>query len=205
MLHFYALSFLITSAVSVTLFYAGAFGGADAKALICLALALPYPVHLLQPLGFVSPLFPLTVFCNAVLLAASTVFYAVTRNVLWKFRTGKNLFEALEEQPMWRKILAVLCGYKVNAADLKSRKHFYPLEDARVLETGKTERRLLVYPSDEKRERIVERLLEAREEGKLRSEVWVTPGLPLLVFITAGLIIALTLGDLIWVMLSLFL
>jgi len=203
MLQSYALSFVITSAVSVALFYAGAFGGADAKALICLSLALPYPVHILQPLGFASPLFPITVFCNAVLLAALTVFYAITRNLLWKYRTRKKLFEDFEEQPMGRKILAFLCGYKVNITELERRRHIYPLEDVRVAETGETERRLLVFPSDEKKEKIVERILEASRGGRLGSEVWITPGLPLLVFITAGLIIALTLGDIIWIMLSL--
>jgi len=203
LLQIYAFSFVITSAVSVALFYAGAFGGADAKALICLSLALPYPVHFLQPLGFVSPIFPITVFCNAVLLAALTVFYAVTRNFLWKYRTGKKLFEDFEEQSMGRKILTVLCGYKVNIAELEGKKHFYPLEDVLVAETGETERRLLVFPSDEKKEEIVERILEAEGKGKPGNEVWVTPGLPLLIFITAGLIIALTLGDMIWIVLSL--
>lgn len=203
MLQIYAFSFVITSAVSVALFYAGAFGGADAKALICLSLALPYPVHILQPLGFGSPLFPITVFCNAVLLAALTVFYTIARNLLWKYRTGKKLFEDFKEQSMGRKILVFLCGYKVNITELERRKHFYPLEDVLVAETGETERRLLVFPSDEKKEKIVERLLEASRGGRLGSEVWITPGLPLLVFITAGLIIALTLGDIIWIMLSL--
>ena len=203
MLQIYALSFVITSAVSVALFYAGAFGGADAKALICLSLALPSPVHLLQPFGFVSPLFPITVFCNAVLLAALTVFYAVTRNLLWKYRTGNELFEGFEEQSMSRKILAVLCGYKVNITELERKRHFYPLEDVLVAETGEAERRLLVFPSDEKKEEIVERILEAKGKGELGNSVWVTPGLPLLIFITAGLIIALTLGDIIWIVLRL--
>ena len=203
MFQIYAFSFAITSAVSVALFYAGAFGGADAKALMCLSLALPYPVHLLQPIGFVSPLFPITVFCNAVLLAASTVFYAVTRNLLWKYRTGKKLFQDFEAQSMSRKILAFLCGYKVNINELERRKHFYPLEDVQIAETGETKRSLLVFPSDDKKEKIVERILEASREGRLQSAVWITPGLPFLVFITAGLIIALTLGDIIWIVLSL--
>ena len=203
MLQIYAFSFVITSALSIILFYAGAFGGADAKALICLSLALPYPVHLFQPLGFVSPLFPITVFCNAVLLAALTVFYAIARNLLWKYRTGKKLFEGFEGEAMGRKILTVLCGYKINITELERKKHFYLLEDVLTAETGETERRLLVFPSDEKREKIFERILEASRGGRLGSAVWITPGLPLLVFITVGLIIALTLGDIIGVMLSL--
>jgi len=203
MLQIYAFSIAVTSALSVALFYAGAFGGADAKALICLSLALPYPVHLLQPLGFVSPLFPISVFCNAVLLAASTVFYALTRNYLWKLRTGKKLFEGFERQSMGRKILAVLCGYKVNISELERMEHFYPLEDVLVAETGETERRLLVFPRDEEKEKVVERIFEAVRGGRVGGEVWITPGLPLLVFITVGLVIALTLGDIVGIMLSL--
>jgi len=201
----YAFSFMVTSVVSVALFYAGAFGGADAKALICLSLALPHPVHLFQPIGFVPPLFPISVFTNAVLLAASTVLYAVGRNLLWKRRTGRQLFEGFEAQSMGRKALAFLCGYKADIKGLERRKHFYPLEDVTVTEAGETERRLLMFPSEEKKAEIVGRILDAREKGKLQGNVWVTPGLPLLVFITAGLIIALTLGDIIWIMLSLIL
>ncbi|MFQ6064057.1 MAG: A24 family peptidase C-terminal domain-containing protein [Candidatus Bathyarchaeia archaeon] len=207
MLQLYAFSFIVTSAVSVALFYAGAFGGADAKALICLSLALPaHPSNLLQPiLGIVSPLFPITVFCNGVLLAALTVFYALTRNLLWKHRTGRKLFEGFEEQSKSRKILAVLCGYKVNIAELDKEKHSYPLEDVLIEETGETKRRLLVFPSDDKKEEILERISEAKEKGKIGKEVWVTPGLPLLIFITAGLIIAVVLGDMIYILLRLVL
>jgi preflagellin peptidase FlaK len=205
MLQILAFSFVVTSAVSVALFYAGAFGGADAKALICLSLVLPYPVHLLQPIGYSPPLFPITVFTNAVLLAASTVLYAIMRNILWKYRTGKRIFEGFEAQSMGRKALAFLCGYKVNINGLEKMKHFYPLEDLMVTETGKTERRLLVFPSEEKKEKVVEKLIDARDKGELGGDVWITPGLPLLVFITAGLIIALTLGDIIWVALGLVL
>jgi preflagellin peptidase FlaK len=206
MLNTYAFSFAITSAVSVALFYAGAFGGADAKALICLSLALPvYPTGLLQPLGLLSPLFPLTVFCNAVLLAALSIFYTVTRNLLWTYRTGKGLFEGFEGQSTGKKMLTALCGYKVNIAELEGETHFYPLEDIRIVETGGIERRLLAFPSDEKKERIVENILEASREGKLESEIWVTPGLPLLVFITLGLFIALIIGDIIWNILSIVL
>jgi len=94
LLYTYVLSFAITSALALALFYAGAFGGADAKALICLSLALPiYPMHLLQQPWFVSPLFPVTVFTNGVLLAALSVVYALFRNLLWKSKTKKGIFE----------------------------------------------------------------------------------------------------------------
>jgi len=199
-LYTYALSFIITSALALALFYAGAFGGADAKALICLALALPsYPTYLLKsPQNIVSPVFPIIVFTNAVLLAALAAVYAVLRNLAWKSRNEKGFFEGLEKESIGRKILTLLCGYKVKITELETVEHLYPLEDIYVTETGESRRRLLVFPKDEEREAIVERILEAAGEGKLENEVWITPGLPMLIFITAGLIVALTFGDIIW-------
>jgi len=200
LLYTYVLSFIITSALSIALFYAGAFGGADAKALICLSLALPsYPTYLLErPRNIVSPIFPVIVFTNAILLAALTVVYAVLRNLAWKSRNEKELFEGLEKESIGRKILTLLCGYKVKIAQLQTVEHLYPLEDVYVTETGESRRKLLVFPKDEEREAIVARILEAASEGKLEKEVWVTPGLPMLIFITVGLIVALTFGDIIW-------
>jgi preflagellin peptidase FlaK len=199
-LYNYALSFIITSVLAIAIFYAGAFGGADAKALICLSLALPsYPNYLLQqPQNIVSPIFPIVVFTNAILLAASSVLYAVLRNLLWKSRNKRGLFEGLEKEPIGRKILTLLCGYKVKVTQLETVEHLYPLEDIYVTETGESRRRLLLFPKDEEREGIVERILKDTNEGKFGNEVWATPGLPMLIFITAGLIVALTFGDIIW-------
>jgi len=199
LLYIYALSFIVTSALSIALFYSGAFGGADAKALMCLSLALPsYPASLQTPQNIVSPIFPIIVFTNAVLLAALSVFYAVLRNMLWMSRNGKGLFEGLEKESFGRKVLTFLCGYKVKITQLEMVEHLYPLEDACTTETGESRRRLLVFPKDEEREAIVERILEAADEGKIEKEVWATPGLPMLIFITVGLIVALTFGDIIW-------
>ncbi len=203
LLYTYVLSFAITSALAIALFYAGAFGGADAKALMCISLALPvYPEHLLQQPWFVSPLFPITVFTNGVLLAAISVVYALFRNLLWRSRNEKGLFEGLEKESIGRKILTLLCGYKVKISRLERVAHLYPLEDVNPTETEENSRKLLVFPKDEEREDIVQRLLKASDEGKLKNEVWATPGLPMLIFITAGLIVALAYGDIVWVALS---
>jgi len=202
LLPLYMLSFVVTTVLSVALFYAGAFGGADAKALMCLALALPsYPNYPYQSNAlFVSPIFPITVFSNGVLLAALTVVYAILQNSFWRLRTGRKLFDGFENASTWRKVLAFLTGYKVKASELEEG-HMYPLEDIGTKETGEIERQLLVLPKDEERERIVERILSATREGRLQNEVWATPGLPLLVFITAGLIVALVFGDMVWIFL----
>ena len=200
----YVLSFAATSALSITLFYAGAFGGADAKAFICLSLALPfYPTDILKHAympysNVVSPLsqmlFTITIFSNAVLLAALSVLYIVARNLLWKQRTGKNLFEGIEKEAKWRKILVLLSGYKADIAELEKKEYLYPLEDF-----DENERKLLVVPKDEDRKEIVARLQKAKREGRLQNGVWTTPGLPMLIFVTIGLIVALVYGDIVWV------
>jgi len=202
LLFYYAFSFAITSILAVALFYAGAFGGADAKALMCLALAMPYyPIYLSFGLAFYSPIFPISVFGNAVLMATFTVFYALFRNLLWKLTNRERLFAGFENESFWRKIVAVITGYKVALKSFEKNTHTYPLEDIVTKETGENERRLVAFPKDESREAIVGRILSARREGKIQDGVWVTPGLPLLIFITAGLIIALVFGDIIWLVL----
>jgi len=202
LLQLYVFSFVITAALSIALFYAGGFGGADAKALMCLALALPsYSNYLFQSdAPFVPPIFPITVFSNGVLFAAFTVVYAALRNSVWRLRTGRKIFEGFEDESTWRKVLAFFTGYKIKVSKLE-KGHMYPLEDIGVKETGETERHLLVFPKDEKVEGIVERILKAKQEGRLQNEIWATPGLPLLVFLTAGLIVALVFGDLVWIIL----
>ena len=201
----YVLSFAVTFGIATVLFYAGAFGGADAKALMCLALALPYyPTNLLSQAPFFSPILPLTVFSNAVLLAALTVVYALLRNLLWKLK-GAKLFEGFQNESLWRKLLVLVTGYKVELAALEKNAHVFPIEDIAAGETGEGERRLLLFPKDETQEAIMARLRSAGQEGKIKDGIWVTPGLPLLIFITAGLIIALLFGDIVWLVLRYFL
>ncbi len=213
---YYGSFFVITSVFSIALFYVGAFGGADAKALMCIALAIPEP-SLTEPLsdfvssvssltiplsGFVSPIFPVTVFSNGVIIAALSVFYALLRNLIWRQRTGQRLFEGYESESFGRKALTLLCGYKVSVEDLK-RSFSYPLEDLKTTQKGEIKRHLLLFPKDEDRDEIVERLVKAERRGKVQNMVWATPGLPMLIFITLGLILALTVGDIVWIILKL--
>ncbi len=204
-LPFYGLSFGLTAAFAIILFYAGGFGGADAKALMCIALALPfypYPEKLFTPLlGQNSPIsqmfFPLSVFSNSVLFAAAAAVYILLRNVIWRLRTGKELFgKGYESESLGRKILVLITGYKIPIDKLKQKWHLYPLED---VEEETFKQKLVIIPKDEGRNAIIERLAKAVEAGKIQKNIWATPGLPMLIFITAGLIAALFFGDIIWV------
>ena len=161
----------------------------------------PFQSKLPQPSGFVSPLFPITIFTNGVLLGALSVFYALIRNIIWKAKNKRPIFEGLEKESIWRKILALLSGYKINIFSLQ-KGHTFPLEDVEVNKDGAKKRKLLVFPNDEEREEIVTRLIKNVEKEKLERGVWATPGLPLLIFITVGLLIALVYGDIVWILIS---
>lgn len=211
MLTFYGLCFGLTTAFAIILFYAGGFGGADAKALMCLALALPFhPQELLTPIsGGVSPImqifFPLTVFSNSVLIAALTAIYMLIHNLIWRRKTGKKLFEGEQKsESIGKKILVLITCYKISVKRLKEKWHLYPMEDIEERENN-TVRKLIALPKDEGRDAIVERLSEAVEAGEIQDVVWSTPGLPMLIFMTIGLIIALFFGDMVWVLVRFFL
>ena len=208
----YGACFGLTAAFALLLYYSGGFGGADAKALMCLALALPfYPEKLLTPLtGQPSPIstsfFPITVFSNSVLFAAMAAIAILLYNVSSSLRTRQPLFEGdLEKESVGKKILVLITGYKVSINTLKEKWHVYPLEDLEENAEESFKRKLVIIPKDEGRNEIVERLDKAIETRRIRDKVWATPGLPMLIFVTAGLIVALFVGDVVWVCIRLIL
>jgi preflagellin peptidase FlaK len=201
----YGICFGLTAGFAIILFYSGGFGGADAKALMCLALALPfYPVKLFMPiLGEISPIsqtfFPITIFSNSVLFAASTAVALLLYNVSWRATRDRRLFEGgQKDESLGKKFLVLVTGYKVPIDKLKKQWHVYPLEDIEKDDNDKMRRKLVVLPNDEHRSRIVERLDRAILSGEIQDKIWATPGLPMLIFITAGLVAALLLGDIVW-------
>ncbi len=209
-LPFFGLSFGVTAVFAIILFYTGGFGGADSKALMCIALALPFfPKTLFTPIFAtgISPLaqylFPLTIFSNAVLFAAASGIYMLLRNLIWRIKTGKKIFEGtLRTESIGKKILVMITGYKVSVAKLKEKWHVYPMEDIEEEGENPVKRKLVVVPRDEHRDEIVERLSKAVDAGKIDAHVWATPGLPMLIFITIGLIVALLFGDIVWLLVS---
>ena len=202
----FGVSVVTTWTLAVALFYLGAFGGADAKAFICLALAFPIYLKNIFNFQLVSghPIFPLTVFTNSMILAASSVIYILLQNLLWKLKMRSKLFEGLEKEPLWRKILTVLCGYKVSLEKLREKDFYFPLEDIKEND-GVLERFLVVFSKNEDRNEILERLSFAVKNKRINPQIWASPGLPMLVFITAGFLVALFFGDIVWFLILLLL
>jgi preflagellin peptidase FlaK len=207
----FGLSVGVTVAIAFILFYSGGFGGADSKAIMCIALALPFSLETpfapalaagISPLS--RTLFPITIFSNAVLFAALSGIAMLLLNLKWRLTTGKKIFAgSLATESIGKKILVLITGYKVSVAKLKAKWHIYPMEDIEE-DNGENpfKRKLVVVPRDEGRDKIVERLSKAVDAGKIDADVLATPGLPMLIFITAGLIIALLFGDIVWMLVS---
>jgi len=197
-----------TVGLAFLLFYSGAFGGADSKALMCIAFALPFaPVILFTPIlaGGLSPIsqviFPMTIFGNAVLFAAASCVYMVLHNLVWHRKNGKKMFTGtLAHESVWKKIVILITSYKMTVAKLKEKWHIFPMEDVDTGDENTLKRKLVVIPSDEGRDKIVERLSNAVQAGKIDTYVWATPGLPMLIFITLGLIVAIFCGDIVWLL-----
>jgi preflagellin peptidase FlaK len=136
-------------------------------------------------------------------MAALMTLVMLGYNVLWRARTKGKLFEGeYQNGSLGRKILILVTGYKVSVQKLKDKWHVYPLEDASEDSESNFKRRLVTVPKDEGRDAIVARLDEAVKTGKIQDRIWATPGLPFLIFITAGLIVALFFGDIVWILIS---
>jgi preflagellin peptidase FlaK len=206
-LPWYALSFGVTAGIALLLFYAGGFGGADSKALMCIALALPFaPLALFRPLveSAISPqsqlIFPITIFGNAVLFAAASGIYMILRNAIWHKKTKTSMFTgSLASESVGKKFVVLITGYKMNVSRLKDKWHIFPMEDVDDRSVD-LDRKLVIVPKEEGRDKIVERLSNAVETGKIDRYVWATPGLPMLIFVTLGLIFAVFFGDAVWLL-----
>ena len=183
-----AISIFLTWVIAYLIFMTGLFGGADSKAFMALSLMMPLlPLNLatslpLHPISSViNPLFPLSAFNNSVLLSVLMALYILGRNIYWKVIQHKPLFQDLPDLPLRTKILAVLTGYKVSSSST-DKLHFY-----RVLTQSFNGHLQLRLRSDEEK--------ASPELVSSVKEIWITPLLPMMIFILLGFTFALVFGD----------
>ena len=110
----------------------------------------------------------------------------------------------LASESIGKKFLVLITGYKMKLSKVKEKWHIFPMEDVDD-QSVDLKRKLVIVPHDEGRDKIVERLSKASESGKIDGYVWATPGLPMLIFVTAGLVVALVFGDFVWSLVRLLL
>ncbi|MBO3804215.1 MAG: prepilin peptidase, partial [Candidatus Brockarchaeota archaeon] len=113
-------SIAIPSALSFGLFYLGFFGGADAKAFMCIALSNPKPPASL-PLfgGYLLPFYSMSIFNNSVILSLSAILPNLAFNLSW-LASGRPLFEGLEGEAAWKKAVAFFTCRKAKITDVRS-------------------------------------------------------------------------------------
>ncbi|MDG6243405.1 MAG: A24 family peptidase C-terminal domain-containing protein [Methanolobus sp.] len=184
------LSFLFIFAFVYILFQFGAFGGADAKVLMVISLIIPtYPVILvgqtLLPLSGVPPidLFAFSVFGNSVILTVIVPIGLFIYNLL------KNPKESL------KKPFYMFIGYVTPISELE-KGHFRMIDSYQRTKKGVEFR--FSRAGTELTSEVISELKGYQKAGKVRDGVWITPGLPFMIPITAGFITAVIFGDLIF-------
>jgi len=162
--------------VGMGLYFFGFYGGADGKALVVLGVLVP---HFVPQIGL-YPVAPLMILTNGVLISILLPLGLLIYNISMVLRK-KPIFEGFHE-PIYRKILASLLGYRQSG---KARDFQFSMEktiaapDSGVKETKKFDFSLM------------------RDDFETKGDTWVTPGIPLLVFFTAGYFFLLFYGDLV--------
>ena len=159
---------LIIAPFVIIVWRIGLFGGADAFALI--ALALIAPMASLND----SPISPFTTLSNAALLFVIPFLFNLTRNIVSQIR-GENIFQGFDET-IFKKIIASLMGYKS-----KNPKFAFSIER---MKKGKKKFDLAIHHAE-------------NQEFCSTPNTWITPGIPYLLLITGGFVIQLVYGDVI--------
>ncbi len=191
-----ALSAGIAFALAIGLFYFGLFGGADAKAIICLGLTIPLvPSSFPGLLGYAHPFFPVVVLVTGFLCSVLAAVWLGLDNVFKYSRFGSTMFQGLEHESRWRKGLAMISGYRTEIARLRSVFYLYPMEEIVQAPDGARRSFKLFVDAESDREKMILDFSNAFAQLNLQGQVWVTPGLPMLVFITVGLVVTLVFGD----------
>ncbi|MCL4436091.1 MAG: hypothetical protein M1503_00200 [Thaumarchaeota archaeon] len=175
-----------TAGIVLLLYRLGFYAGADALALLSLSVVLPLyapPIYAL-PAMYHDPLYllfnPVTfvmVLANATMWVLILPVYFLLRNLLRLLR-GEAIFAGFEDESWWRKVVVVFLGYRMKYASEGS---FYLTLEKKVGSKRK----------------FVFRMLNEDEEFLQGQDVWGTPGIPFLLFMTLGFFTMLLVGDLV--------
>jgi preflagellin peptidase FlaK len=195
---YFIFSLFVTWIFTYLLFVLNLFGGADAKGLISIALILPR--HPLNAYPIFDPFpFAITTLFNGAI--ASAVILPFVFLIMFVY----NLVY-LRPEEVKKNLGLVLIGYKTRIDTLaKVNYRLLRLLHSFEEEGGGTLKRKFVVGGLEIDEERIEQLTRYHEEGKIGEYVWVTPGLPYMLFITTGFFIALFYGNLIFELIGLFL
>ena len=174
----------LSAAVAYGIYRAGLFGGADMLALITFSGLVPLSLSstLLgsAPAAFHS-FAPLTMLTNAIILSVVHIVFNVLRNLNYYSKHQGLLFEGLEHEPALKKAFAVMVGHRS-----ANPQYAFPIERT---SNGKREFDFALKPAE-------------TAEYEVRKDVWVTSGIPFLVYFAAGFVVMIFAGDIFAILLG---
>ena len=159
---------LIIAPFVILLWRMGLFGGADAFALIALAVIAPMATF------SENAVTPFTTLSNAAILFVIPLLINVMRNVIAQIK-GENIFEEFDASTA-KKSAAILMRYRA-----KNPRFGFAIEKT---ENGMKKFDLAMHHAE-------------NQEFCTKPNTWITPGIPYLLLITGGFIIQLFYGDII--------
>ena len=178
----------IIAPIAYAIYRTGLYGGADSKAIILIAVLIPPSIIVNLNVAMIHGFSGLTVLTNAVILSLATLCYNTIRNSL-ELAKGSKLFEGFEESTI-RKALAFAVGFRTHTP----RGYLYSMES---IDEGSGKRKFIFNPGAY--EDFVEEEHTSLSGEFVRStgaeRVWVTQALPFIVYIAAGFIMMLLVGD----------
>lgn len=189
-------SVIVSIVVSFGLVFSGLFGGADAKALITVGLAMPLaPVGFNPVIGYVHPFFPILALLLGFLCSLTVTPWVVSKNIVTMIHDRNNMYRGLESEPNWKKALAFFVGFPTSISHLKSTFYLFPIEEF-VSDENRVTGKLRTYVNiDVDRNEQVSRIIKSLPDDNSKTLVWVTPILPMILFLLFGAILALLVGD----------
>ncbi|HLI47044.1 MAG TPA: A24 family peptidase [Geobacterales bacterium] len=166
------INFLPCFLFGILLYYVFKFGGADAKAIWTLSIAIPYsPFETILP---VMPVFPISIVFNSVIISAFYIFVNVFHNVN-KYIKEKKLFN--KKTPISRKVMLFIFSQKLSEEEYYKSKFYVP-----ALKNGKLNLGSDIREFDfEKKEYVCE---------------WYEKAQPFLVYIAISIPFTIVFGDL---------
>ncbi|MCL7396241.1 MAG: prepilin peptidase [Thaumarchaeota archaeon] len=164
------LSIGFSSSLAFGFYFLGLYGGADAKAILIVSLGLP--LH--QTDRSLHPFTGLATLTNglifSLILPLTILIYNLTQLI-----KKRDIFEGFHHESTIRKLLALMFGVRLKNA--RNRRFWFLMEEA----------------DHTRRFKFGLFSLELSEID--RDDVWATPGIPLIIFITAGFLYYILLGD----------
>lgn len=160
-----------SSGLAFAFYFLGLYGGADAKAILVISTGLPiyYPTWSLHPFTGLASL--VNGLISSLILPICILLYNLAQLI-----KGEKIFEGFEHESLMRKFFALLFGVRLKNA--RDRKYWFLMEEFNNVRKFKFG-------------------LFSLELSEIdRDDVWATPGIPLLIFITVGFLYYIFVGDL---------